>query len=317
MPDGRPGHHSPFARRILESLRTFGGSDGILTLEEMMIKIEKAVPEPRTGELLGNEPGSSFILIACTTIPRRIMGKDGVPMVLIPAGEFQMGSNDGRDDEKPVHTVYIDAFYMDVYQVTNAQYKKFIDANPQWCEDRVDGMYHDGGYLAGWYGNNYPSGKANHPVTHVSWYAAKAYAKWAGKRLPTEAEWEKAARGGLVGKKYTWGDSLAHDGANYGSGRTVPVDSFSPNGYGLHGMVGNAMECCADWYEPNYYRKSPERNPAGPSSGEYRVLRGGSQFEATYIYEDIYDLRVARRDHYCPMSTSFEFGFRCAQDAAL
>ena len=122
----------------------------------------------------------------------------GVPegMVLIPAGEFQMGSDnpDGELDEKPIHTVYVDAFYMDKYQVTYAQYKKFVDANPEWqkgswwkSEEGIEKRFHDGDYLKDWDGNNYPKGKDNYPVTHVSWYAAMAYAKWAGKRLPTEA----------------------------------------------------------------------------------------------------------------------------------
>ncbi len=126
-------------------------------------------------------------------------------MVLIPAGEFEMGRADGISDEKPVHTVYVDAFYMDIHEVTNAEYKKFIDANPQWQKDRIARRLHDGTYLRPWSGNDYPPGRGDYPVNYVSWYAAMAYAKWAGKRLPTEAEWEKAARGGLVGKGYPWG----------------------------------------------------------------------------------------------------------------
>ena len=125
-------------------------------------------------------------------------------MVLIPAGQFQMGSDNAAadDDEQPVHTVYLDAFYMDVYEVTNAQFKTFVDANPPWQKDRIDARFHDADYLRDWDGNDYPSGKADHPVTFVSWYAAMAYAQWAGKRLPTEAEWEYAARGGLAGQTY-------------------------------------------------------------------------------------------------------------------
>ena len=158
-------------------------------------------------------------------------------MVLIPAGEFEMGSNDPEagNDEQPVHTVSIDAFYMDKYEVTNAQYKKFVDANPQWGKDRIDEEFHVGYYLQDWNGNNYPAGTANHPVTHVSWYAAMAYAGWVGKRLPTEAEWEYAARGGLVGKKYPWGDVIDPGKANYGRnvGDTTSVGKYPPNGYGL------------------------------------------------------------------------------------
>ena len=133
--------------------------------------------------------------------------KEKIPVVLIPAGEFQMGSDSGEPDEKPVHTVYVDAFYIDVYAVTSADYKKFVDANPQWQKDSIPEKYHDGDYLALWEKNDYPKEKADHPVIYVTWYAAMAYAQWSGKRLPTEAEWEKAARGGLVGKKYPWGDT--------------------------------------------------------------------------------------------------------------
>jgi len=192
-------------------------------------------------------------------------------MVLIPAGEFQMGSNES-DDEKPIHTVYLDAFYIDKYEVTNAQYKKFMDAK---------------GYKAPGYWNDPKYNAPNHPVVGVTWNDAKAYADWAGKRLPTEAEWEKAARGGVTGKKYVWGDewpppnkagnfdnSITKDGYTY----TAPVGSFKPNGYGLYDMAGNVWEWCADWYDNNYYFTSTKSNPAGPSSGTYHVCRGGSWY---------------------------------------
>ena len=127
--------------------------------------------------------------------------------MLIPAGVFQMGSNApaADNDEQPVHTVYVNAFFMDKYEVTNLDYKKFVLANPRWRKNRIDSAFHSGGYLRGWNGNDYPSGEANHPVVYVDWYAAVAYAQWAGKRLPTEAEWEYAARGGLSGKKVSVG----------------------------------------------------------------------------------------------------------------
>jgi sulfatase modifying factor 1 len=221
------------------------------------------------------------------TLPQ-ITGKDGAPMVLIPAGDFQMGSNDS-DDEKPVHTVYLDAFYIDIYEVTNAQYKKFMDATK---------------YKEPNYWNDSKFNAPNHPVVGVRWNDAVAYTKWAGKRLPTEAEWEKAARGGLVGKKYPWGDNLTHDDANYsGTGgkdkwvNTSPVGSFAPNGYGLYDMAGNVWEWCADWYDSKYYASSPKSNPKGPSSGERAVLRGGSW----YFSFDSY-LRVADRSYYFILS---------------
>ena len=184
-------------------------------------------------------------------------------MVLIPAGEFQMGSNDGEDDEKPVHTVYVDVFYMDKHEVTNAQYKKFMDANPQWQKDRIPKIYHDGNYLKDWNGNDYPDGKGNHPVVNVSWYGSMAYAKWMGKRLPTEAEWEKSARGGLAGQKYPWGNTIKPSNANYyrSIGDTTPVGQYAPNVYGLFDMAGNVSEWCLDGYHKDFYANPPIRNP--------------------------------------------------------
>ena len=243
-------------------------------------------------------------------------------MALIPAGRFQMGSYDSEasNDEKPVHTVYVDAFYMDKYEVTNARYKAFVDANPQWQKDRISRAYHNGNYLRHWSGNSYPSGKSNHPVVYVSWYAAMAYAQWAGKRLPTEAEWEKAARGGLVGKKYPWRGIINASKANYGSnvGDTTPVGSYAPNGYSLYDMAGNVWEWCVDAYESDFYARSPRQNPiAGKWFGNdftrvqtytSRVLRGGSWLSTAQY------LRVANRDGDTPSYANVNAGFRCARD---
>ena len=133
---------------------------------------------------------------------------DPVPegMALIPAGEFQMGSVDGDDDEQPVHTVYVDAFFMDEHEVTNLEYKRFVLANPRWSKDRIDRIFQNGNYLKHWNGNNYPNGKGNHPVVYVSWYAAMAYAGWVEKRLPTEAEWEASGAGRIGGQKVSVGE---------------------------------------------------------------------------------------------------------------
>ncbi|MDD5626724.1 MAG: formylglycine-generating enzyme family protein [Patescibacteria group bacterium] len=234
-----------------------------------------------------------------------IFSSDGASMALIPAGEFQMGDsfNEGDSDERPVHTVYLDAFYMDVYEVTNAQYKKFMDATGH----KTTPEY--------W---NYPVlNGPDHPVVGVSWYDAKAYAEWAGKRLPTEAEWEKAARGGLVGKRYSWGDTLTYDDVYVYSGLgkpqlTFPVGSFAPNGYGLYDMAGNAYEWCTDWYDSDYYLRSPESNPTGPETGIWTVLRGG---EWQYSSSDQHRLRVAMRFGLAPILTDITLGFRCAMDA--
>ena len=245
-------------------------------------------------------------------------------MVLIPAGEFQMGSNDpgAWDDEQPVHAVYIDAFYMDKYEVTNAQYTEFILANPEWGKDRINRAFHNGDYLEYWNGNDYPSGEANHPVVYVSWYAAMAYAKWAGKRLPTEAEWEYAARGRLIGKKYPWGDAIDSSKANYNENvgkKTTPIGSYPPNGYGLYDIAGNVWEWCLDEIEANFYQNSRRRNPiAGASSVDWvinnftnvktqRVLRDGP-----WDWNPKY-LRVASRGWSIPMLTNYNLGFRCAR----
>ena len=248
-------------------------------------------------------------------------------MVLIPAGTFQMGSEDAGADktEQPVHTVHLDAFYMDIYEVTNAQYKAFVDANPLWQKDNIDERFNlVGRYLHLWDGNTYPSGKANHPVTHVSWYAAMAYAQWVGKRLPTEAEWEYAARGGLAGKKYPWGDTISAADANYGLnvGDTTPVGQYAANGYGLYDMAGNVWEWCLDAYDADFYAASHNsRNPlAGAAiikeiletftsipTDPSRVLRGGSWFAVARF------LRVADRGRISPAFTYDVIGFRCAR----
>lgn len=225
------------------------------------------------------------------------IGKDGGEMVLIPAGEFQMGGKDGADNEKPLHTIYIDAFYMDKYEVTNAQYRKFLSAT---------------GHKAPKYWDDPRYNAPKHPVVGINWYDAMAYAEWAGKRLPTEAEWEKAARGGLSGRKYPWGDKLTHKNANFGgtSGRdrwehTAPVGSFPPNAYGLYDMTGNVYVWCADWYDQGYYMNSPVSNPTGPDSGILRVLRGGSW----HCKDNC--LRCAKRYGYHPLETYQLIGFRC------
>jgi len=243
-------------------------------------------------------------------------------MVLVPAGEFQMGSDrgDAEEDEKPVHTVYLDVFYMDKYLVTNAQYKAFVDENPAWRKNRIRRQYHDGWYLHHWdAGGHYPPRKGDYPVVYVSWYAAMAYAAWVGKRLPTEAEWEKAARGGLKGKKYPWGDQINTAMANYGGyiGRTTPVGRYTPNDLGLYDMCGNVWEWCLDEYTMDLDQKLL----GGRSSTEgtnledilnnflslktVRVLRGGSWSSSVRA------VQVGYCGGALPTLTYNSYGFRC------
>ena len=246
-------------------------------------------------------------------------------MVLIPAGEFRMGSNSGDPDEKPVHSVYVDAFYMDKYEVTNAQYAAFLNAKGKHTEggntwlDIGDG-HERIEYVAGVY--RAKGGYENHPVVEVSWYGAVAYAAWAGKRLPTEAEWEKAARGNLVGLTYPWGNSIDSSKANYNNRikDTTAVGKYTANGYGLYDMAGNVWEWCLDEYNSGFYAISPSQNPlSGANSIRWildnytginssRVLRGGLWSGSAR------SVRVASRTTASPSGTDSAFGFRCARD---
>ncbi len=240
-------------------------------------------------------------------------------MIRIPASEFQMGSNQ-VSNASPEHKVYLNEFLIDAYEVTNAQFKTFIDANPEWSKNNIPRKYHNGRYLRFWDGDNYPKGKDNHPVVYVSWYAAMAYAKWMGKRLPTEAEWEKAARGGKTGEPFVWGEHPNPRRANYGyfDTNTLPVGTYLPNAYGLYDMGGNVGELCLDQYDRKFYSQSPKKNPiAGDSSMQElmenyltirspRVSRGGS-------WNTPEPAKTADRGRDRPYNTNGWLGFRCAK----
>lgn len=247
-------------------------------------------------------------------------------MALIPAGEFEMGSEDDEafGDEYPVHTVYLDAYYIDKYPVTNAQYKAFVDENPEWNWFNVLKEYSDVDYLKHWRANSFPVSQAEHPIVNVSWYAAMAFAEWSGKRLPTEAEWEKAARGGVRGNKYTWGDDADPSMANYdwNIGGTTPVGVYPANGYDIYDMCGNVWEWCLDAYQEGVSMGESPRNPiVGAASVEWivdhrndvssnRVLRGGSwRIPASLV-------RIANRNAESPSFSLNVIGFRCVSSVS-
>ena len=241
-------------------------------------------------------PSPAALPVFGQTLPATFTGeKDAELMVLVPAGYFLMGSEEESDDEKPVHRVFLDAFYIDTAEVSCARYERFLRDTGHPPHQLWD-PEHD---------------RPEDPVVGVSWYDAAAFAKWAGKRLPTEAEWEKAGRGGLVGKRYPWGDDIDRERANYSSFGTTPVKSYDPNGYGIYDMAGNVWEWCNDWYAVDYYTRSPERNPAGPVRGEKKVVRGG----AWYTGETA--LRIANRFRNDPSLGNFNTGFRCAKSVML
>jgi sulfatase modifying factor 1 len=294
--------------------------------------------------------------------------------VWIPGGEFTMGDEEFAD-ARPLHTIYVDGFWMDETEVTNEQFAEFVkqtgyqtiaertprpedfpDApldrlvagagvfNPakcppgEVCRDCASWWEYRAG--ANW---RHPEGpdsdvrdREKHPVVHIAWEDALAYARWAGKRLPTEAEWERAARGGVERRRYYWGDELLPDGkwmaniwqgpfpvensAEDGYTATAPVKSFPPNAFGLYEMSGNVWEWCADWYRPDYYAVSPKRNPQGPESSldpdgrnePKRVQRGGS-----FLCSDNYCVRyrAGARGQGAPDTGLSHTGFRCVRSA--
>ncbi len=247
-----------------------------------------------------------------STMRVRITDPKGVPMALVPAGEFQMGSENGADREKPVHTVFLDAFYMDVYEVTNTRYAKCVSAGA--CQPPTNSA----SYTRTTYYSD--TQYADYPVIYVTREMAKTYCEWRGGGLPSEAQWEKAARGGLQGMDYPWGnegpvcEKGAQNGAKFDDNAgcndtdTDPVGSYSPNGYGLFDMAGNVWEWVNDWYSENYNNSSNGNNPTGPVSGDLKVLRGGSWGDDDWHY-----LRVAVRFG-ANLDNSFYtiIGFRCA-----
>jgi len=238
---------------------------------------------------------------------------DGAEMLKVAAGDFLMGSDDGESDEKPLHKVTLEDYYIYKYAVTNSMYCNFLNAIridesvvDKWLEIEDDHchIYVDNGV----YRVNDEYG--DYPVVCVSWYGADAYSRWAGKKLPTEAEWEKSARG-TDGRLYPWGsewdeNKCAHC---YSSGKVLPVGSY-PHGIspcGLMDMSGNVWEWCSDWYDKDYYTNRPDESPFGPASGEEKVIRGGSW------KNDSRSCRCANRQKYTPENRNYSLGFRCVK----
>lgn len=221
--------------------------------------------------------------------------KDGMVLLYVPEGEFTMGSNDGETDEKPLHTVRLDAFWIDKTEVTNAMYALCVKAGA--CQPPFFGLPN--------------SSYDNYPVVYVSWNDATDYCGWAGRRLLTEAEWEKAARG-TDGRKYPWGNDAAKPSMNLlnlTNGRGTTEVGRYPSGaspYGALDMAANVSEWVADWYADDYYKNSPAENPLGPTSGQFKVLRGGAWGR------DAYHVRAAVRGWSGPSDLSGWDGFRCA-----
>jgi formylglycine-generating enzyme len=221
-------------------------------------------------------------------------------MIVIPSGEFSMGCATGSDNERPVHRVFVDEFAIGRFAVTNRLYQFFIEdagreAPPGWDDSRF----------------NHP----DQPATGVSWFDATAYCEWLSAktaklyRLPTEAEWERAARGGLEGRLYTWGDEAPQLQPNYSElwlNGPERVGQRPPNGFGLHDVSENVHEWCSDWYDQHYYSDSPARNPQGPLTGTRRASRGGSWRHQIKI------TRVAARSSIPPEFNYSDYGFRCA-----
>ncbi|HKJ44875.1 MAG TPA: formylglycine-generating enzyme family protein [Balneolales bacterium] len=280
-------------------------------------------------------------------------------MVVLDGGNFLMGTDDEEgfpdDGEGPVREVEVDPFAIDETTVTNAQFSKFVhetnyktDAEKYgWSfvfymflpDEMLESNPPSVPQTPWWIGVkgacwNKPEGKKStirgrmdHPVVHVSWNDAMAYCEWAGKRLPTEAEWEFAARGGLVQNRFPWGNELTPDGKfmcniwqgefpvkntyDDGFAGTAPVKTYEPNGYGLYEVSGNVWEWCQDWFSPDYHKDGTRKNPTGPSEGDAKVIRGGS-YLCHHSYCNRY--RVAARTANTPDSSTGNMGFRCVTD---
>jgi formylglycine-generating enzyme required for sulfatase activity len=248
----------------------------------------------------------------------------------IPAGEFLMGSADAAVDERPVHRVYLSEFFIGRFAVTNDEYARFTRATgypvpslrslPLIAGGGRDAVFRELATPYVWDGNNPPAGRGSHPVVLVSFDDASAYCRWLSDtagcdvRLPTEAEWEKASRGGTEGRRYPWGDDIDASRGNFLDNPaakrqrgTRPTGTYPPNGFGLCDMVGNVWEWVSDWYGADYYGAGEVSDPRGPASGGMRIVRGGS-----WVNDDVTMLRCAYRHKVPPDTYAHSIGFRIA-----
>lgn len=295
---------------ILNNNNKKNESEAILLTESTIVKFTNThTPTTAIKTPTKTEPPPATATITPTPFP------NAHSMILIMAGEFPMGSENGDADESPLRSVFLDAFLIDLYEVTNAQYAAFLNEKGNQTEGDVpwlnttspDVRIHQTGEKWG-----AVEGYEDHPVIEVTWYGAVTYCQWMGGNLPTEAQWEKAARG-TTGKIYPMGPSIHSGAANFDNniGDTMPVGSFADGAspYGLYDMAGNVWEWTGDWYNDTYYESSPTENPTGPESGSRHVLRGGS-----WIYDEYY-LRTTHRGFRAPTYSSNNLGFRCVNDA--
>lgn len=293
---------------------------------------------PAAGETCHTAPSRNSPVEEKSKIPNGSKTASEAGMVFIEGGVFLMGTEDGMPHEAPVHEVSLESFWIDEAEVSVGEFEKFVEETGYVTEAEKFGNSGVFEVSSGEWtmkpGANWrqPEGagskaEANEPVTQVSWNDAGAYARWAGKRLPTEAEWEYAARGGLVQKEYAWGDDLRPAGkpvANWWQGefpskntledgflRRAPVKSFAPNGFGLYDAAGNVWEWTADWFDPNFYRSSPKNDPKGAPLGQEKVMRGGSWMCAENFCSNY---RVAGRSHTSPDTGLNNLGFRLAKN---
>jgi formylglycine-generating enzyme required for sulfatase activity len=290
-------------------------------LEEAFVETENLKPLLRPQEIARPEyePDPAAIFQRDTHVshytPNKVEVKEIEPilteMAVIPGGTYTRGSTEGARDEMPRHAVKLHSFAMDIHPITNEQFVRFLQAmggekdhnNNDIIRLRDARIKRSNGKLI------IESGYSKHPVVGVTWYGAVAYAKWIGKRLPSEAEWEAAASSGKE-MIYPTGIEIERSQANFFSSDTTPVMSYPPNGFGLYDMAGNVYEWCQDWYAYNYYDASlvePDQ-PLGPPQGVYRVLRGGCWKSLKE------DLRCSHRHRNNPGAVNGTYGFRCAAD---